>query len=174
MDDHDDFSADVETSSEAIVIHVRGEIDLSTAGRLRDVIEPHLGPEQRIVLDLSEVRFMDSSSLHVLEHARGRLTADGGSLVLRNPSPAARRLLTVAGAQRLLDTEERDAAADRRDDLANVRDGVANARDVTADERDVIANARDVTADERDRAATGREAERARRESQPDEQPRSS
>jgi len=151
------FSANVETSSGATVIHVRGEIDLETAGRLRDVIEPHLGPEQRIILDMSEVSFMDSSCLHVLEHARGRLTADGGSLVLRNPSPATQRLLTAAGAQRLLDTEQRDAAADRRD-------AIANTRDVTADERDRIANARDATADERDRAAAEREAELGRRE----------
>src|SRR5690349_11976196 len=70
------FSADVETSSGATVIHVRGEIDLVTAERLRNVIEPHLGAEQRIILDMSDVTFVDSSCLHVLEHARGRLTAD--------------------------------------------------------------------------------------------------
>ena len=96
------FSTEVAREDGVTVINVRGEIDMATCERLRDAIEPHLGPNQRIVLDLSQVQFMDSSSLHVLEHARGTLTADGGSLILRNPSDAARRVLTAAQAQHLL------------------------------------------------------------------------
>jgi anti-anti-sigma factor len=99
------FSTEVTEVDGATVIHVRGEIDMATCERLRDVIEPHLGPRQTIVLDLSGVQFMDSSCLHLLESARGTLTADGGSLILRNPSEAARRLLTAAGAERLLDED---------------------------------------------------------------------
>ncbi|HUF83569.1 MAG TPA: STAS domain-containing protein [Acidimicrobiia bacterium] len=102
------FSTEVARADDATVIHVRGEIDMSTCERLRDVIEPHLGPQQAIVLDLSQVEFMDSSSLHVLEEARGKLTSDGGSLILRNPSQAARLLLTAANAQHLLDEDALD------------------------------------------------------------------
>ena len=108
----DDFSTNVAREGDATVIHVTGEIDLATCERLRDAIEPHLGPAQTIVLDLSEVAFMDSSCLGVLVRARGRLTADGGSLVLRNPSSAARRLLTVAQAEDLIEV---DAEAHRTD-----------------------------------------------------------
>jgi len=96
------FSTEVAQLDGATIIHVHGEIDLATCERLRDAIEPYLGPQQSIVLDLSGVEFMDSSSLHVLEHARGTLTADGGSLILRNPSQAARLLLTAARASELL------------------------------------------------------------------------
>jgi anti-sigma B factor antagonist len=108
----EDFSTEVNATDEATVIHVRGEIDMATAGRLRDVIEPHMGPKQKIILDLSEVEFMDSSSLKVLVQARGRLTENGGSLILRNPSSAAHRLLTVAGANDLLETEAQDHPSD--------------------------------------------------------------
>ncbi len=101
----DDFSAEVTETDGETVIWVRGEIDIATAGRLRDVVEPFLGPHQTIVLDLSGVHFMDSACLSVLVYARGTLTADGGSLMLRNPSAAARRLLTAAGAQDLLDSD---------------------------------------------------------------------
>ena len=90
----------------ATVIYVRGEVDIATCEQLRDAIEPHLGPKQTIVLDLSGVRFMDSSSLHVLEQARSTLSADGGSLILRNPSDAARILLSAARAEQLLDDEK--------------------------------------------------------------------
>jgi anti-sigma B factor antagonist len=102
------FSTEVEKSDGATLIHVRGEIDMETAGRLRDAIEPHLGPDQRIVLDFSDVEFMDSSCLKVLVQARGSLTADGGSLVLRNPSAIARRMLDATGLQDLLDEDAHD------------------------------------------------------------------
>ncbi|HSL10541.1 MAG TPA: STAS domain-containing protein [Actinomycetota bacterium] len=107
-----DFSTRVNATDEATVIHVRGEIDMATAGRLRDAIEPHMGPEQTIILDLSEVEFMDSSCLHVLVQARGRLTENGGSLILRNPSRTARRVLTVGGATDLLETYAREHPSD--------------------------------------------------------------
>ncbi len=100
-----DFSTEVTREDGATVIYVRGEIDVATCERLRDAIEPYLGPAQMIVLDLAGVRFMDSSSLHVLLHARGTLTADGGSLVLRNPSEVARRLITVTRLEHLLATD---------------------------------------------------------------------
>ncbi len=73
---------------------VRGEIDVASAERLLDAVEPHLGPQQVIVVDLSGVEFMNCTSLRVLVQARGTLTSDGGSLMLRNPSTAAHRLLT--------------------------------------------------------------------------------
>lgn len=88
-----------------VVAFVSGEIDMQTCGRLRDAIEPHLGTGQRLVLDLSGVTFMDSSCLRVLEDATTRLTADGGSLILRNPSSATHRLLSVAGMTALFKIE---------------------------------------------------------------------
>ena len=94
----------VEVDSQVFAF-VSGEIDLQTCGRLRDAIEPHLGPDQQVVVDLSGVTFMDSSCLRVLERARTTLSADGGSLILRNPSSAAHRLLSVAGMTELFKLE---------------------------------------------------------------------
>jgi anti-sigma B factor antagonist len=98
----DGFSTKVVRDGDATLIYVTGEIDTATCARLRDAIEPHLGPQQTIILDLSGVAFMDSACLHVLVQARGTLTADGGSLFLRNPSKAAHRLLTISGLEDLL------------------------------------------------------------------------
>lgn len=99
------FTVRVAEESGQTVAHVNGEIDIATCERLRDAIEPHLGPGQRVVLDLSGVRFMDSSCLRVLLQARTTLTADHGSLILRNPSDAARRVLSVTGMAELFDIE---------------------------------------------------------------------
>lgn len=99
------FSTTVTRDGAATVISVTGEIDLATCERLRDAIEPHLGPQQTIILDLSGVEFVDSSFLNVLVQARGTMTADGGSLFLRNPSVVANRLLTISGLEDLLQTD---------------------------------------------------------------------
>ena len=103
-DPTDDFSVEVTEEAGAIVAHIRGEVDMATCERLRDSIEPYLGPRQTVILDLSEVTFMDSSLLNLLVQARGRLTADGGSLMLRNPSKAAHRLLAIAEMTDLLES----------------------------------------------------------------------
>ena len=96
------FSTKVTRDDTATIIYVQGEIDIQTAGRLRDAIEPHMGPAQTIVLDLSGVEFMDSSCLTVLVQARGTLTDDGGSLILRNPSEVAHRVLSLTGIEFIL------------------------------------------------------------------------
>ena len=101
-----DFTTEVVADGDATVIYARGEIDLASVAHLRDAIEQHLGPHQSIILDLAEVQFMDSHCLRFLVQARGTLTADGGSLVLRNPSEAARRVLTSAQVERYLLIEE--------------------------------------------------------------------
>src|SRR4029079_2854249 len=82
--DRGEFTVVVADEGGQIVAHVTGEIDIATCERLRDAIEPHLGRGQRVVLDLSSVRFMDSSCLKVLLQAHTTLTSDGGSLMLRN------------------------------------------------------------------------------------------
>ena len=99
-----DLSVEVTKEAGATVAHIRGEVDMATCERLRDSIEPYLGPRQTVILDLSEVTFMDSSMLNLLVQARGRLTKDGGSLMLRNPSEAAHRLLAISEMTDLLET----------------------------------------------------------------------
>jgi anti-sigma B factor antagonist len=64
--------ADIRThrDGDAVIITASGEIDLSTANRLeaaiRDAEETDIG---RIVLDMSELSFLDSSALNVLLQA---------------------------------------------------------------------------------------------------------
>ena len=105
--DRGEFTVVVAEESGQTVAHVTGEIDIATCERLRDAIEPHLGRGQRVVLDLSGVRFMDSSCLKVLLRAHTTLTGDGGSLILRNPSEMAKRLLSLSGLAELFDIEVR-------------------------------------------------------------------
>lgn len=78
------------------VVHVRGEVDFTGAGRLRalilDLARRRANP---LVLDLSGATFLDSTGISLMVQARRRLLDDGAELVLRAPSTRVMRLLQV-------------------------------------------------------------------------------
>jgi anti-anti-sigma factor len=106
------LSVRVSREGDEVVIHVEGEVDMAAMEQLRDSVEPFLAPNQTILMDLSGITFADSTLIKVLVKARGELTAAGGTLLLRNPSEKARRLLTYGE----LDTLIQDEAERQNDD----------------------------------------------------------
>jgi anti-anti-sigma factor len=80
-----------------------GEVDLATAGELREQITVLLDVGWRDVLtDLREVTFMDTSGVHVLLDANLRAQAEGVKLtVLVEPGPV-RELLRITAADRVI------------------------------------------------------------------------
>ena len=75
---------------------VHGEVDLASAPRLaRRIREALCLPVSRVTIDLSDVEFMDSQGLHVLEDAQLAATERRVDLVLASPSRCVRRLLDL-------------------------------------------------------------------------------
>jgi anti-sigma B factor antagonist len=90
-----------------VVVFVLGEVDLAAAPRLWQVIEAALpDPGGRLVVDLAETTFLDSSALGVLVRALKRLRHHGGDLVLRHPSRNARRVFHLTGLDLILTIED--------------------------------------------------------------------
>jgi anti-anti-sigma factor len=69
-----------------------GELDLSTLQELRDLVAEVMAPGTAVVLDLAHLTFMDSSVIHWLVET---CDSTGHPVVLRNASPAVRRILDV-------------------------------------------------------------------------------
>ena len=90
----------------AVVLTAVGELDIGTSEQLRDAAARYVGPGARVTLDLSGVTFCDSTGLAALVGIYKRLAAVDGSLLLRNPVPRARNLLTVTGLNRVLTIED--------------------------------------------------------------------
>jgi anti-sigma B factor antagonist len=81
-----------------VVIRVRGEIDLTTAQELTGPIDEAISARRHVVVvDLSEVTFMDSSGLTALVRCSRHADARGSTLVVRDPQPAVRRVLEISG-----------------------------------------------------------------------------
>ena len=84
---------------------VRGEIDLDSSAQLNTVLNK-VDKEQRVVIDMSEVTFMDSSGLAVLlRQSMGRRDL-GGGLHIRRPSEPVRRLLEFCCLEHLLESDD--------------------------------------------------------------------
>jgi anti-sigma B factor antagonist len=91
----------VERVEGAVVVHLGGELDLYNADELRTVLDEAIaGSATRVVVDMAEVEFVDSTALGVLIEARTRLGRDG--LLLAAPQIETRRTLQVSGLDRQL------------------------------------------------------------------------
>jgi anti-sigma B factor antagonist len=97
------LSVDVREGSEATVLTVRGELDMGSSPRLSVMLE-RLEPDQRhVVLDLSDLEFIDVTGLRVLLEARERARRAGLEMTVVNASRGMRRLLSLTGTTGLLD-----------------------------------------------------------------------
>ncbi|MGH3972552.1 MAG: STAS domain-containing protein [Pseudonocardiaceae bacterium] len=95
---------DVVISTEAAhgCVQLRGELDLSTAPRLEQLLDRlRRDGHRQITLDLSGLEFLSAAGLTVFRNADHALRAVGGRLTLTRPTRMARRLLAIAGLDAL-------------------------------------------------------------------------
>ncbi len=95
------------------LIALHGELDLCAAPLLAATLSAsvsHLCPAASVVVDLTQVEFIDSSGLDALLRCRDQLRASSKDLVVRNPSPMFVRMIDIFG-----DTDLAEQSTDRRD-----------------------------------------------------------
>lgn len=95
-----------------LVLELAGELDLATAGRFRRLLEDaRTRGRTGVVIDLTEVSFMDSTMLRELLRARAETEGAGGRLVLAGAQASVARLLDLTGTADVFRlTADRDAA----------------------------------------------------------------
>jgi anti-sigma B factor antagonist len=97
---HDAPVAGVEQRGDAVVVRLADELDLYNAHLVRDALLEAAGRNpERLIVDLSEVVFVDSTVLGVLIEARGTLANKGGFLLVA-PGLETRRALAISGLDR--------------------------------------------------------------------------
>ncbi len=84
------------------VVVLTGELDMSNVSMLEEAVDSITARRpERLVFDMSALRFMDSSGIAVLVGAATSVD----SVSLRNPSDVVRRIVEVTGLSELLPTE---------------------------------------------------------------------
>jgi anti-sigma B factor antagonist len=95
-------SVECAQDSDPRLIRIRGEVDMSNVVTVETDLSGALaGRPSRVVFDLSELSFIDSSGIAVLLRAAEKTE----SLRLRNPSSVVQRILDATGLSDVLPVE---------------------------------------------------------------------
>jgi anti-sigma B factor antagonist len=82
---------------------LHGDFDLAGVARFERTMQAALARSpRRLVLDLSGLRFLDSSGIHALARTRTEAAARGLELELRSAPPAVHRVAALTGSDWLL------------------------------------------------------------------------
>ena len=96
----EDPVAGIERNDGYVVVSLAGELDLYNANAVREaLLECCAESPERLIVDLSAVKFIDSTALGVLIEARTRLANKRGFL-LAAPGLETRRALEISGLDR--------------------------------------------------------------------------
>ena len=91
-----EFSVTVRNLPDVHVVELHGELDIASAEGLSNSLVELAG--STLVVDLSDLTFMDSSGIGALVRARNRIKDEGlGDLVLTRPGVIVRRALEIVG-----------------------------------------------------------------------------
>jgi anti-anti-sigma factor len=97
----------IDQRSDATVVSVSGDLDVMSAPIVREALIASLAanPSGHLVVDLSDVRFLDSTGIGVIVAAHTRATANDGRLTTVVGHPSVHRVLEVTGLLKALRVE---------------------------------------------------------------------
>lgn len=87
------------------VCHVSGELDAYTAPELRDALDAELAGDAgcaTMVIDLSDLRYLDSTGLGILVGTAKRCRQAGGDLAVVCSRPNLLKIFQISGTQEIL------------------------------------------------------------------------
>jgi anti-sigma B factor antagonist len=96
-----DLDFDVKKTGGNVVMAIKGEIDLYSVKQLKENVANVMEDEKqaKIIMDLEQVKYIDSTGLGILIGIRRRCMEKGGELVLVFNSDRIKNLFTITGLQ---------------------------------------------------------------------------
>jgi len=90
--------ADARRADGSVLLTIAGELDIATVPTVRERLTAVTDAgARRLVVDLREVSFMDSTGLAAFIHAKMRLGDEGSMTLVMEPDSYARLIFEVAG-----------------------------------------------------------------------------
>ncbi len=87
----------------AVRVQVQGELDLSTSPEFDEVLRREIAAGKQVLVDLSEIAFIDSTGLNALITALRASDSNGGGLMVSPSLPAqVKRVLEITGLNAVL------------------------------------------------------------------------
>ena len=101
----DILTVTTEPGRDLTLLRLAGELDLYTAPRLQEHLRTAMAGDGDVVIDLSELTFIDSTGLGDLARTHRQLEAQSRRLVLRSPTAMVFRVLDISGLTSTLNIE---------------------------------------------------------------------
>jgi anti-anti-sigma factor len=95
------FALDVSVEDDSWTVAVSGDLDCTTAERLRACLQALHQQHSTTVVDLEHVDFIDSAGLGVLVAAQRAAGRSGQDFVVRSPSRAVRKVVDLASVEEI-------------------------------------------------------------------------
>jgi anti-sigma B factor antagonist len=101
--EHDEieFAVDVGGGADGSMVAPRGELDVATQEELRAALERQAA-RGAVTLDLSGLRFLDTSGLRLILETAEAARRDGFAFCVLPGAPAVQRLFEIAGVTELV------------------------------------------------------------------------
>lgn len=85
------------------LVELAGEADVTNSAALREVLDAEVAKQPRtLIIDLSGLRFMDSSALHVILRANRAMDRQGGVVALACPRDPVAKMLRLTAVDQLI------------------------------------------------------------------------
>lgn len=102
------FSITRSDDAAGVVLALSGELDVAAAPQLEDLLQQIRGEgHPRVMLELSELTFVDSAGVSVMIKAKKEAEAAGGQFLLRRPTAQVHRVFALVGLVDWLVFDER-------------------------------------------------------------------
>jgi anti-sigma B factor antagonist len=95
-DGPDQLGVDVQSLEDGKLVRITGEVDLRTSPQLRrDLLEIVADRPERLVIDLGQVSYMDSSGVGTLVEMKRMVERKGGKVILAAMQPRVRSVFEI-------------------------------------------------------------------------------
>ncbi len=104
------MECEISLTENLLIARLDGEIDHHTAKDIREKIDSQIENSdcKTLVIDFSDVSFMDSSGIGLIMGRYKLMKQRQGEVKIKNPSPNTVRVLKLAGMDRLAKIERND------------------------------------------------------------------
>ena len=100
---NDPFAIRIENKGSTLLLHLSGEFDWASIGRVEAALERvDQSRVKRVIFDLEKLQFMDSAGLRTIRRANDRGRAERFELVVVRPRGLANRVFTLTRASKQL------------------------------------------------------------------------
>jgi len=96
----------IEKNNEGATVHCSGRITSSSSGQLQDEVRPLIPGSKRVVLDLAQVNYLDSSGLGAVVRLWMTAKKGGSELKVANLTPRIKDLFSLTNISSIFENVE--------------------------------------------------------------------